>query len=221
MWDFLKLRNFNPLPPCGGRLSAIAIRVLPMVFQSTPSVWRETGRIRWNTHAIHISIHSLRVEGDLSGWHAADGSGFQSTPSVWRETASIGEASIPSIYFNPLPPCGGRLRWGYRPQKKIIFQSTPSVWRETWATFRAKVQAYLFQSTPSVWRETPAYRHNVQCHGISIHSLRVEGDCSVQYGLASGHISIHSLRVEGDCNYCTQRSTGNISIHSLRVEGDR
>ena len=39
---FAMLRNFNPLPPYGGRpkLSRNFFRFFP--FQSTPSVWRET-----------------------------------------------------------------------------------------------------------------------------------------------------------------------------------
>ena len=79
-------------------------------FQSTPSAWRETskqcpeappagyfnplpphgGRQRNDFSDIyhsHISIHSLRMEGDQG--NSADYRGimeFQSTPSAWRET---------------------------------------------------------------------------------------------------------------------------------------
>ena len=57
------------------------------VFQSTPSVWRETTLPAFVVIAFFISIHSLRVEGDqpegtLRRRHFL----FQSTPSVWRET---------------------------------------------------------------------------------------------------------------------------------------
>ena len=34
------------------------------IFQSTPSVWRETLTILWRLLRLHISIHSLRMEGD-------------------------------------------------------------------------------------------------------------------------------------------------------------
>ena len=79
---------------------------------------------------------------------------------------------------------------------------------------------------------------------ISIHSLRVEGDCD-NLGYNMGVlISIHSLRVEGDCQldisdivrivhfnplppcggrpsiYLMHGTPRHISIHSLRVEGD-
>ena len=83
-WDNTK--NFNPLPPHGGR--------------------RCTGTIhRQNV----ISIHSLRMEGDmLHGLLLGDGGGFQSTPSAWRETSYKPDASADTP-----------------------FQSTPSAWRET------------------------------------------------------------------------------------------
>ncbi len=78
---------------------------------------------------------------------------------------------------------------------------------------------------------------------ISIHSLRVEGDCCWLVRRLTLSISIHSLRVEGDTvdsvNFCGKRDFNplppcggrprvvcgvfvgaNISIHSLRVEGD-
>ena len=56
-----------------------------------------------------ISIHSLRVEGDLSSFII----------------------SVQKLYFNPLPPCGGRQRMAPAVRDHALFQSTPSVWRET------------------------------------------------------------------------------------------
>ena len=78
-----------------------------------------------------ISIHSLRMEGDLRVSEITDITGvFQSTPSVWRETHCLHKACMPQI-----------------------FQSTPSVWRETMFSGSC-TQSATFQSTPSVWRET-------------------------------------------------------------------
>ena len=57
-------------------------------------------------------------------------------------------------------------------------------------------------------------------NGISIHSLRVEGDPRSPTSAPSRMISIHSLRVEGDGIFSGQRFGQGISIHSLRVEGD-
>ena len=101
--------NFNPLPPHGGRHHFLKILRSTIPFQSTPSAWRETLFPSKRMGIINISIHSLRMEGDLSndllrGWDCD---------------------------FNPLPPHGGRLqRLGKSPEPKI-FQSTPSAWRET------------------------------------------------------------------------------------------
>ena len=82
-----KRLDFNPLPPCGGRLGFVLVNgntalisihslrvegdgffvvldLLIHTFQSTPSVWRETKKTM-------VFINIVR---------------FQSTPSVWRET---------------------------------------------------------------------------------------------------------------------------------------
>ena len=59
-----------------------------MIFQSTPSAWRETCIVKFCQHNLYISIHSLRMEGDLS--------------------CTVVFCKI--FHFNPLPPHGGRLR---------------------------------------------------------------------------------------------------------------
>ena len=58
---------------------------------------------------------------------------------------------------------------------------------------------------------------------ISIHALRVEGDCrQVDDFRSTLRISIHALRVEGDIEeIANDPETPWISIHALRVEGDR
>ena len=169
------------------------------IFQSTPSVWRETfaaavcffyllhfnplppcgGRratqdlvmFRWC-----ISIHSLRVEGDGGHRHRI----------VHRKD------------FNPLPPCGGRHRCGARREWIEVFQSTPSVWRETaLPACCSRRQSYFNPLPPCGGRRTSA--GGVQgWSGISIHSLRVEGDRAAACISRTCRISIHSLRVEGD-----------------------
>ena len=127
----MKIYNFNPLPPCGGRLPTRSAEERQEIFQSTPSVWRETSSVSLSVTLSVISIHSLRVEGDVRGVHVSN----------------------LKTDFNPLPPCGGRLKWLKEYKKRKTFQSTPSVWRETdFCCYRASV--FL----------------------ISIHSLRVEGD---------------------------------------------
>ena len=107
------------------------LRVDP--FQSTPSMRRETlellkvvaGAYDISIHSLHaegdnsplhgslqgshISIHSLHAEGDLLLHELFNGrSEFQSTPSMRRETHRNSRLSSHHLYFNPLPPCGGR-----------------------------------------------------------------------------------------------------------------
>ena len=57
-----------------------------ILFQSTPSAWRET-----------------KINCGYCGYAV-----FQSTPSAWRETTSPFCISTFSPNFNPLPPHGGR-----------------------------------------------------------------------------------------------------------------
>ena len=71
-----------------------------------------------------ISIHSLRMEGDVDLSETTDmTSAFQSTPSAWRETPSYRLATF----------------------AHNSFQSTPSAWRET-----AVVVAALWVSPISI-----------------------------------------------------------------------
>ena len=57
--------------------------------------------------------------------------------------------------------------------------------------------------------------------GISIHSLRMEGDGKwIEEPESSKCISIHSLRMEGDDGKFIFEMYKGISIHSLRMEGD-
>ena len=67
-----------------------------------------------------------------------------------------------------------------------------------------------------------SYKISENSSRISIHALRVEGDCKPQpIILLSSLISIHALRVEGDG--CDEKFFKDIkiSIHALRVEGDK
>ena len=102
------------------------------LFQSTPSVWRETRK------AYNVRWQNTR---------------FQSTPSVWRETVFENCNRCGVRNFNPLPPYGGRHYQCCMADLSKLFQSTPSVWRET-KTDPQSVRKSAFQSTPSVWRET-------------------------------------------------------------------
>ena len=218
-----KMRHFNPLPPCGGRLKA-------------------TG----DEHACtYISIHSLRVEGDAKvlGVKPADLI-FQSTPSVWRETKTNKQGQqLEKISIHSLRVEGDFILV-YLSFFCVLFQSTPSVWRETLTMIFITGHTTLFQSTPSVWRETDMADLAISMILISIHSLRVEGDISLFRHSSCLLLfqSTPSVWRETDDIYTTFQITENfnplppcggrhrsecdnmgqkdISIHSLRVEGD-
>ncbi len=176
--------------------------LLRWIFLSTPSVWRATvpGGFGLLAHGISIhvlrvegdvmdvymssnadiSIHALRVEGDRqTRFPVAVSSIFLSTPSVWRATRLFREALNTENHFYPRPPCGGR---------------PPGA--------NALVNFVLFLSTPSVWRATCGKDYDSADYMISIHALRVEGDTCLDCGSPVDLISIHALRVEGDIHFC-------------------
>ena len=81
---------FNPLPLYRGRLKQKLKQELLGVFQSTPSLQRETLRAAAKNYTVNISIHSLFTEGDKLGLlEEVYAEIFQSTPSLQRETHTI------------------------------------------------------------------------------------------------------------------------------------
>ena len=148
---------------------------MSVIFQSTPSAWRETHAIvrgRSQLHFNPLPPHGGRLP--FSNRRFTD-STFQSTPSAWRET-----------------------HWHNGQSITRQFQSTPSAWRETpffspdnnqdfpFSIHSLRMErrfsfvriptTIAFQSTPSAWRRPEhLLRRNRQLL-ISIHSLRMEGD---------------------------------------------
>ena len=106
--------HFNPLPPYGGRQGAKDYLVGQTGhFNPLPPYGGRPRYASAHCRRQNISIHSLRMEGDLSRFsHSSAEIVFQSTPSVWRETQLSDDGTV------------------FR-----IFQSTPSVWRETFTIF--------------------------------------------------------------------------------------
>ena len=125
------LRNFNPRPPCGGRLVSAYFLQSRRNFNPRPP-WGGRQFLLRVKHSSHsISIHALRGEGDVvepvpsvfvspfqstpSAGRAttildlsAPASAFQSTPSVGRATYPDFDGSCVIAHFNPRPPWGGR-----------------------------------------------------------------------------------------------------------------
>ena len=123
-------------------------------FQSTPSAWRETMFSGSCTQSATISIHSLRMEGDV-----------------------ISKLLPPEVaHFNPLPPHGGRLSVSLVSNDCFCI-SIHSLRME------GDVLQVVGQSTghhfnplpPHGGRQIPTKRSGPLV-GISIHSLRMEGD---------------------------------------------
>ena len=80
---------------------------------------------------------------------------------------------------------------------------------------------HSFQSTPSAWRETSDIWNIKACCGISIHSLRMEGD-SVDAYVKSLLTHFNPLPPHGGrpVRRRLYPLSKGISIHSLRMEGD-
>ena len=195
-----RVSNFNPLPPHGGRLSIPHPSIFCRChFNPLPP---HGGRLITPPNSGRkstISIHSLRMEGDLlqNGVMGLCGISIHSLRMEgdrhWQTGHNITrQISIHSLRMegDPGTPC--------KVVSSFAFQSTPSAWRETQAVMvnmlwrvnfnplpphggrhhnMISVQRYaIFQSTPSAWRETAITLTNTEMITISIHSLRMEGD---------------------------------------------
>ena len=122
-------------------------------FQSTPSAWRETFFIFFTSHS--QNFNPLPPHGGRPGNDNGEGTStrFQSTPSAWRETERKRLSNNIDMHFNPLPPHGGRLRWIFREYSSGNFNPLPP--------HGGRLKNSI------CWRFH---------FGISIHSLRMEGD---------------------------------------------
>ena len=123
-------------------------------FQSTPSAWRET-RLWFNCNPDSpISIHSLRMEGDIGfvNYIAAQ-TNFNPLPPHGGRRSSVSRWMI-SLHFNPLPPHGGRPQDARRHQYADRISIHSLRMEGDWRRLRSVGAAGRFQSTPSAWRET-------------------------------------------------------------------
>ena len=83
-----------------------------VLFQSTPSAWRETQIKTYPVTEGEISIHSLRMEGDVVGRTDTGVTGIISIHSLRMEgDLCATHWYAQTTYFNPLPPHGGRLHF--------------------------------------------------------------------------------------------------------------
>ena len=128
--------------------------IVTVIFQSTPSAWRETAPSASNKN--------------LTGK-------FQSTPSAWRETIRLNQDDFTTcISIHSLRMEGDPVSSGKTIRQSISIHSLRMEGDEM-----STVSEYVgeaFQSTPSAWRETIMYFVSKMEKLISIHSLRMEGD---------------------------------------------
>ena len=109
-------RDFNPLPPHGGRhCHACGLWLQRFYFNPLPPhggrPWRNTANDRYQ-HFNPLPPHGGRL---YLIYFVLSKTLFQSTPSAWRETTNDVLTFAPFSYFNPLPPHGGRRTVGCQP----------------------------------------------------------------------------------------------------------
>ena len=192
-----------------------------------------------------ISIHALRVEGDHpSAKSISKKFYFYPRPPGGGRPFQL-STGLPQKHFYPRPPGGGRRAPFFALCSICRFLSTPSGWRAT-RTHKITEHHTVFLSTPSGWRATHSIYQDMLklryfyprppgggrqvdaltdefASAISIHALRVEGDCAAEdvdfaYGgflsTPSGWRATKAFLIDSVEEY-------GISIHALRVEGDK
>ena len=150
------LRNFNPRPPCGGRLCL------------TPTIWV----------GFCISIHVPRVEDDpLRFPRPTKTRYFNPRPPCGGRRSDLSPRLIRPPNFNPRPPCGGRPHGGGKSNSHIwISIHVPRVEDDSVFVTISDEGTEISIHVPRV--EDDEKCNDKQRHGvISIHVPRVEDDC--------------------------------------------
>ena len=172
---------------------------LQISFLSTPSGWRATVVHPHHDTSAGISIHALRVEGDIAGGE------FPTLLSGISIHALRVEGDIKALITSPSPG---------------PFLSTPSGWRAT-HQHKNNTKTHTFLSTPSGWRATvKSFRRSITTSNFYPRPPGGGRPARLYGGIIISRISIHALRVEGDFLRRRLRPLAAISIHALRVEGD-
>ena len=221
------------------------------IFVFVPSISIHALRVEGDPHNMYaiacthfISIHALRVEGDHpSAKSISKKFYFYPRPPGGGRPFQL-STGLPQKHFYPRPPGGGRRAPFFALCSICRFLSTPSGWRAT-RTHKITEHHTVFLSTPSGWRATHSIYQDMLklryfyprppgggrqvdaltdefASAISIHALRVEGDCAAEdvdfaYGgflsTPSGWRATKAFLIDSVEEY-------GISIHALRVEGD-
>ena len=111
---------FYPRPPGGGRPLKSFQKASIFPFLSTPSGWRATDVAIDDRHCARISIHALRVEGDVKNMRRNTKTMYISIHALRVEGDCICPLSIcVAINFYPRPPGGGRPHKRYVPVSAV------------------------------------------------------------------------------------------------------
>ena len=124
------------------------------------------------------------------------------------------------MYFNPLPPHGGRRRLRRFLQNVPYFNPLPPHGGRLKDTSELP-DDLVFQSTPSTRRETNMSSAKQVIMHISIHSLHTEGDPDKNVFICSHDVFQSTPSTRRETTGCNgQYAMEGISIHSLHTEGD-
>ena len=147
---------------------------------------------------------------------------FLSTPSGWRATTGTYSYTLAPTDFYPRPPGGGRPGDGGSVEAKVtdFYPRPPGGGRRANSKKRAVDTVYFYPRPPGGGRRGDDRRRR-NADVISIHALRVEGDCALRRA-ADGVSDFYPRPPGGGRQGVTGRDCqgGPISIHALRVEGD-
>ena len=128
---------------------------------------------------LEISIHALRVEGDMQQHffllvRLVDF--YPRPPGGGRPRRQFPKLALPHDFY-PRPPGGGRQGSVLYTGCPFLFLSTPSGWRATSGPYLRRPDRYNFYPRPpGGGRPTTRYSIPPVPLCISIHALRVEGD---------------------------------------------
>ena len=176
------------------------------IFVFVPSISIHALRVEGDPHNMYaiacthfISIHALRVEGDHpSAKSISKKFYFYPRPPGGGRPFQL-STGLPQKHFYPRPPGGGRRAPFFALCSICRFLSTPSGWRAT-RTHKITEHHTVFLSTPSGWRAT----HSIYQDMLKLRYFypRPPGGGRQVDALTdefASAISIHALRVEGDC----------------------
>ena len=104
---------------------------------------------------------------------------FLSTPSGWRATFPALNGLAPEAFLST--PSGWRATRTHKiTEHHTVFLSTPSGWRATHSIYQDMLKLrYFYPRPPGGGRQVDALTDEF-ASAISIHALRVEGDCAAE-----------------------------------------